>query len=122
MSKTRISNLPSLGYHPSDKAEGIALLPDGSFGILNDNDFAYDYKKNQLLKTPEVFGILSFPAGNRIDVIKDKAYKPKNQPIYGLYQPDSIFIASGDSPNGKPLLVVCNEVSGSTTIYQVNMR
>lgn len=33
-----------------------------------------------------------------------------------------IFIAAKDSPNGKPLLVVGNEVSGSTAVYQVNMN
>lgn len=33
-----------------------------------------------------------------------------------------IFITAKDSPNGKPLLVVGNEVSGSTAIYQVNVQ
>lgn len=31
-----------------------------------------------------------------------------------------IFIEADDSPNGKPLLVVGNEISGTTTIFQIN--
>lgn len=31
-----------------------------------------------------------------------------------------LFIAASDSPNGQPLLVVANEVSGTTTVWQVN--
>lgn len=33
-----------------------------------------------------------------------------------------VFVAAGDSPNGEPLLIVGNEVSGTTAIYQVNRR
>ncbi len=31
-----------------------------------------------------------------------------------------VFIPANESPNGMPLLVVANEVSGTTTIWQVN--
>jgi hypothetical protein len=31
----------------------------------------------------------------------------------------TIFIKTEDSPNGKPLIVIGNEVSGTTTIYEV---
>lgn len=32
-----------------------------------------------------------------------------------------VFIAADKSPNGKPLLIVGNEVSGTTAVYQVNL-
>lgn len=33
-----------------------------------------------------------------------------------------VFIEAKDSPNGQPLLVVGNEVSGSTAVYQLNLK
>lgn len=33
-----------------------------------------------------------------------------------------VFIAAKDSPNGKPLLAVGNEVSGTTAIFQLNLK
>ncbi|MDP2716871.1 choice-of-anchor I family protein [Rheinheimera sp.] len=41
-------------------------------------------------------------------------------PLTGDLGPESIkFIPAGDSPNGNPLLLIGNEVSGSVTVYQV---
>lgn len=41
-------------------------------------------------------------------------------PLAGDLGPESIkFIPAGDSPNGNPLLLIGNEVSGSVTVYQV---
>ena len=41
-------------------------------------------------------------------------------PLAGDLGPESIkFVPAGDSPNGNPLLLIGNEVSGSVTVYQV---
>jgi phosphodiesterase/alkaline phosphatase D-like protein len=37
--KTFLFNLASLGYVAGDKTEGLALLPDGTIAVINDNDF-----------------------------------------------------------------------------------
>jgi hypothetical protein len=44
-------------------------------------------------------------------------------PLVGDLAPEGLrFIPAHQSPNHKPLLVVGNEVSGTTTIYQINVR
>lgn len=41
-------------------------------------------------------------------------------PLAGDLGPESIkFVPAGDSPNGNPLLLIGNEVSGTVTVYQV---
>lgn len=48
---------------------------------------------------------------------------PFNFATAGDLGPEGLaFIAAEDSPNGQPLLVVAHEISGSTTVFQINMR
>ncbi|PID56760.1 calcium-binding protein [candidate division KSB3 bacterium] len=104
--KIKVLNLPSIGYTPSDKAEGLAILPNGSLAVLNDNDFAYDYTKNVLIETPEILGLISFDTGNTVDVIKDNNVKLEHQPIYGSFMPDAIAAYAVD---GNTYYLTANE-------------
>lgn len=94
VNKTKILNLPSIGYLPSDKPEGIALLPDGEIVVLNDNDFGIEESQGLV----PVLGLISFRRGNRLDASnEDGIINIRNWPVFGMYQPDSIasFQAQG---------------------------
>ena len=85
--KTKVLNLPSIGYFPSDKPEGIALLPDGTIAVLNDNDFGIDDATGLV----PVLGLISFDDGNMFDASnKDDAIIFENWSTLGMYMPDSI--------------------------------
>jgi hypothetical protein len=101
--KTKVVNLPSLGYLPGDKPEGLALLPDGSLAVLNDNDFG--------LGGPELstvgLGIISFGEGNTLDASdNDNAVTLRNWPVLGMYMPDGVAAYQAD---GQTYYITANE-------------
>jgi len=99
ISKTEVTNLPSLGYLPSDKPEGIALLDDGSLAVLNDNDFEPENKDTSL-------GIISFNQSNQIDASDEDGINFQNIPSFGMLQPDSI---DSFEANGQTFIITANE-------------
>jgi phosphodiesterase/alkaline phosphatase D-like protein/DNA-binding beta-propeller fold protein YncE len=102
VNKTKVTNLPSLGYLPSDKPEGLAYLPDGRLVVLNDNDFG------QVEGTEGVqLGIIDFPTGNTLDASdRDGGINLQNWPVFGLKMPDSI---AAYEANGVTYFVIANE-------------
>jgi len=86
--KTKVLNLPSIGYLPSDKPEGIAILPSGAIAVLNDNDFGLagaGVSDNSTLGIIDFCGDNGFDASNRDGVINITTH-----PTLGMYQPDAI--------------------------------
>ncbi|MEL6928717.1 MAG: choice-of-anchor I family protein [Cyanobacteria bacterium J06600_6] len=114
VTKTQILNLPSLGYNAGDKPEGLALLDDGSLAVINDNDFG-------LLDEPiagdgsvpfnpdptqTVLGIINFDQSNGLDPSDKDGIAIRNEPVFGLYQPDAIAAYEVD---GETFYVTANE-------------
>lgn len=101
--KRKVLNLPSLGYLPSDKIEGVTMLPDGRIAVLNDNDFGIEASQG----FKPVLGLITFSAGNMLDASdKDSAINIANWPVLGLYQADGI---DKYTYNGKTYYVTENE-------------
>lgn len=105
--KTKIVNLPSVGYLPSDKPEGLALLPNGDLVVLNDNDFGLagagvsDNSSMGFINFQHNYG---FDASNRSDDIDIKSH-----PTYGMYHPDAIATYTVD---GDQYILTANEGDG----------
>jgi len=86
--KRRAFNLPSAGYLPGAKVEGIALLPGGSLAVINDNDFgAAGGGASDIIS----LGIIDFDSTNKLDASdRDDRINIANYPIFGMLQPDAI--------------------------------
>jgi hypothetical protein len=102
--KTKVLNLPTLGYFPSDKPEGLAALPDGKIAVLNDNDFGL---AGAGVSDRSSLGIISFDNANSFDASnRDDAINIINHPTLGMFQPDAIKAAA---IGGKSYIFTANE-------------
>lgn len=99
--------------------EGVAL------GKIGEKTFAF-------IGLERVGGVMVYDISNPSkpifnDYINSREFKATTEQIQasqaGDLGPEGLtFIAAKDSPNGQPLLVVGNEVSGSTSVYQVTLK
>ncbi|MGD1855553.1 MAG: esterase-like activity of phytase family protein [Leptolyngbyaceae cyanobacterium] len=102
VNKIKVTNLPSIGYLPSDKPEGLAILPDGRLAVLNDNDFGLEEGAEAVQ-----LGLIDFNGDNGLDANdQDGAINIQNEPVFGLFMPDSI--ASFEA-NGQTFYITANE-------------
>jgi hypothetical protein len=115
VNKIKVLNLPSLGYIAGDKTEGLALLPNGSLAVINDNDFGLLSEKipgdGSVALNPNptqtVLGIIDFSGANGLDASdRDGGINIQNHPVFGLYQPDSIATFTA---NGQTYYITANE-------------
>jgi hypothetical protein len=102
--KTQVLNLPSIGYLPSDKPEGITSLPDGRLVVVNDNDFGIagagisDAVSVGFISFDDNYGFDASNTADNIDI--------SNHPTLGMYLPDAIASFTVD---GKQYLITANE-------------
>ncbi len=101
--KRKVLNLPSIGYTPSDKAEGIAVLPDGRIAVINDNDFGIEEAEG----LEPVLGLISFGTNYGFDASdRDDTINIADHPVLGMFQPDTITAYEAD---GKTYYLTANE-------------
>lgn len=102
--KIKMLNLPSIGYLPSDKPEGLAMLSDGSYAVINDNDFGLS---GAGVSDNTVLGIISFDDNFGFDA-SDKAdmVAIKNHLTFGMPMPDAL---GSYFYNDMPFIVTANE-------------
>lgn len=102
--KTKVLNLPSIGYEGSDKVEGIALLPNNQIAVINDNDFGL---AGAGITDNTDLGIISFGTNYGFDASdKDNAVNITGHPTLGMYMPDAI---ASYEVNGVNYIVTANE-------------
>ncbi|ACK70403.1 alkaline phosphatase-like protein [Gloeothece citriformis PCC 7424] len=135
----------NLIFDSGDAFEQITadLLPD-FFNADEDNEGLFDNRSDN--KGPEPEGLVLGKIGNRtlafigleriggvmlydvtnpfnplfLDYVNPRDFLASSSEEAGDLAPEGLlFIDKANSPNGKPLLVVTNEVSGTTTIYEV---
>lgn len=104
VTKIKTVNLPTLGYMPSDKSEGLALLPGGSIAVINDNDFGL---AGAGVSDDISLGIIDFNNNYGLDASNSApTVNITNHPVYGMFMSDGM---RSFSMNGMNYFITTNE-------------
>jgi alkaline phosphatase/2',3'-cyclic-nucleotide 2'-phosphodiesterase (5'-nucleotidase family)/3',5'-cyclic AMP phosphodiesterase CpdA/methionine-rich copper-binding protein CopC len=113
VNKNELLNLPSLGIDPRfDKAEGLALKPDGTLVVGFDNDFIHVDGRADNVLVEISFDELAVDTSD-----KDGGIASGHRPFYGMRMPDGIDTYQY---NGETFLVMANEGDGRIRPDAVN--
>jgi hypothetical protein len=128
-------------FDSGDQLEQLTKdLPQAKFNASSNNNTQDDRSDN---KGPEPEGVIvaqfgkkhyAFIGLERVGGVVVYDVSNPSRPVYETYintrngvtgdlGPEGMhFVAADKSPNGKPLLVIGNEISGTTAIYQINLK
>lgn len=114
ITKRLVTNAAALGYTGIEKLEGLARIDANTIALINDNDFGVggSSAKDGVLSGTTVpntikLGIVSFNQSNGLDASdRDNAINIRNQPVFGMYQPDAI---AQFTVNGETFIITANE-------------
>ena len=113
VNKNELFNIPSLGIDARfDKAEGLALKPDGTLVVGFDNDFVHVDGRPDNMLVEIGFNELAVDTSD-----KDGGIDPGHRPFYGMRMPDGIDTYQY---NGETFVVMANEGDGRIRPDAVN--
>jgi len=106
-----------------DRSDDKGPEPEGvEIGVIGDTTYAF-------ITLERIGGIVILDVTDPYDTQYVSYVNTRNflgNPEYGaagdLAPETMVFIPAADSPTGAPLLVVANEVSGTTTVFKVNLQ
>lgn len=109
-------NASHAGNAPDDRSDNKGPEPEGVIvGQFGKKHFAF-------IGMERVGGVMVFDVSNPARPIYETYINTRNGAT-GDLGPEGLHLVTADkSPNGKPLLVVGNEISGTTVIYQINLK
>ncbi len=99
-----VLNLPSIGYLPSDKAEGLAWMSANKMAVINDNDFG---KAGAGVSDSSALGIITFLGNQGFDASdKDDKINITHHDVLGMRMADAL---TSVTVNGKIYVLTANE-------------